>query len=194
MSITMEFTPEAASEAHVGTPCRVRAAQAGDRAALGELFEDHAEALYRTALKIVRNHAEAQEVVQEAYLRVMTKLDQLQFAERFSGWIHAITSRIALNRLTRDRMTYTCHIEGLGKEILSEAAPEQVAIEREEARGIRAGMGRLSAQDRATLEAFYIHGRSLREMADDFSAPIGTIKRRLHDARKRLGREVSSST
>ena len=193
MSIVMDYIPAAPTEANDSYRCRVRAAQAGDRAALGELFECHAEALYRTALKIVRNHAEAQEVVQEAFLRVMTKLDQLQFAERFSGWIHAITARIALNRVTRCRMTYMCHFDGLGDDLMSEAAPEKVAIEREEARGLRAGMGRLSAQDRATLEAFYIDGRSLREMAEDFSAPVGTIKRRLHDARKRLGREVSSS-
>ena len=69
MSLLMDQTEEAMALQPV---CRVRAAQAGDRIALGELFEAHADSLYRTALKIVRNHAEAQEVVQEAFLRVMT--------------------------------------------------------------------------------------------------------------------------
>jgi RNA polymerase sigma-70 factor (ECF subfamily) len=44
--------------------------------------------------------------------------------------------------------------------------------------------------DRSTLVAFYVDGRSLNEMSDDFAAPIGTIKRRLHVARKRLAKEV----
>ncbi len=44
--------------------------------------------------------------------------------------------------------------------------------------------------DRDTLIAFYVHGHSLIEMADDFDAPLGTIKRRLHVARKRLAKEV----
>ena len=44
--------------------------------------------------------------------------------------------------------------------------------------------------DRETLEAFYVEGQSLLEMADVFGAPLGTIKRRLHTARKRLAKEV----
>ena len=44
--------------------------------------------------------------------------------------------------------------------------------------------------DRSTLVAFYLEGQSLIEMSDEFSAPIGTIKRRLHVARKRLAKEL----
>ena len=44
--------------------------------------------------------------------------------------------------------------------------------------------------DRETLDAFYVRGQSLIEMADEFDAPIGTIKRRQHTARKRLAKEV----
>ena len=55
---------------------------------------------------------------------------------------------------------------------------------------VRAGLARLGDLDRATLVAFYVEGRSLLEMSDDFDAPLGTIKRRLHVARKRLAKEV----
>ena len=44
--------------------------------------------------------------------------------------------------------------------------------------------------DRATLEAFYVRGQSLLQMSDEFDAPLGTIKRRLHVARLRLAKEV----
>jgi RNA polymerase sigma-70 factor (ECF subfamily) len=44
--------------------------------------------------------------------------------------------------------------------------------------------------DRATLEAFYVHGHSLVEMSAQFDAPLGTIKRRLHVARKRLAKRM----
>ena len=44
--------------------------------------------------------------------------------------------------------------------------------------------------DRKTLEAFYVRGQSLVEMSTEFGSPIGTIKRRLHVARKRLAREL----
>ena len=49
-----------------------------------------------------------------------------------------------------------------------------------------------AAVDRATLVAFYIHGRSLKQMSREFETPIGTIKRRLHVARNRLRRHLDA--
>jgi RNA polymerase sigma-70 factor (ECF subfamily) len=51
-------------------------------------------------------------------------------------------------------------------------------------------MGRLRALDRETLIAFYVRGLSLVEIAEELMAPLGTIKRRLHTARKRLRAEL----
>jgi RNA polymerase sigma-70 factor, ECF subfamily len=56
---------------------------------------------------------------------------------------------------------------------------------------VHAGLDRLSDMDRQTLVAFYVHGESLLEMSQAFAAPIGTIKRRLHVARKRLAEELA---
>ena len=53
------------------------------------------------------------------------------------------------------------------------------------------GLENLRELDRETLKAFYVDGQSLNEMSDEFDAPLGTIKRRLHVARKRLAREVA---
>ena len=51
-------------------------------------------------------------------------------------------------------------------------------------------MNRLGKLDRQTLVAFYVEGQSLVEMSTAFDSPVGTIKRRLHVARKRLAREL----
>ncbi len=56
-------------------------------------------------------------------------------------------------------------------------------------RHVRDGLGRLGTLDRETLEAFYLNGQSLIEMSDTFDAPIETITRRLHIARKRLAKK-----
>ncbi len=57
--------------------------------------------------------------------------------------------------------------------------------------GAFAGLRRLRAMDRQTLVAFYVEGQSLHEMSDKFRSPLGTIKRRLHVARKRLAKELA---
>ena len=58
---------------------------------------------------------------------------------------------------------------------------------------VHSGLDRLSTLDRETLVAFYFDGRSLVEMSDQFRTPVGTIKRRLHVARKRLARELATT-
>ena len=58
--------------------------------------------------------------------------------------------------------------------------------QREDAQQLRTGIDRLGKLDRQTLMAFYFEGQSLKDMAEVFDSPIGTIKRRLHTARNRL--------
>ena len=72
-----------------------------------------------------------------------------------------------------------------------ERTPLGNVLASEERSRVRAGLRRLRKLDRQTLEAFYVRGRSLAEMSDDFESPVGTIKRRLHVARKRLARELA---
>ena len=78
----------------------------------------------------------------------------------------------------------------LAATVIDEASPLDSALEAERKDEVQAGLARLGDMDRETLEAFYVQGHSLLEMADEFDAPLGTIKRRLHTARKRLAREV----
>ena len=59
-------------------------------------------------------------------------------------------------------------------------------LRRETIEQVRVGISQLGQLDRDTLWAFYFEGSSLKEMAEQFSSPIGTIKRRLHTARGRL--------
>ena len=66
------------------------------------------------------------------------------------------------------------------------------ALAGERAREVRKGLKQLRRLDRETLVAFYVRGQSLVEMSDSFDAPVGTIKRRLHVARKRLAKQVEA--
>jgi RNA polymerase sigma-70 factor (ECF subfamily) len=164
----------------------VRLAQTGDRVAFGELVERFQGAVFAMALTRVRDPGEAQELAQEVFVHAMRKLPQLRDARCFAGWLRRITARMAINRLTRKGPFF-----GTEPEILdgvAGAAKDPVAeLELSEAKaGLHAGLARLKAEDRATLEAFYLRGRSLKQMAREFEAPVGTIKRRLFVARARL--------
>ena len=173
-------------------------AKLGDREAYGELVTRFQSSVYAMALARVRDPLEAQELAQDVFVHAMKKLPQLRDARCFAGWLRKITARMAINRLTRKGPLF-----GTAPEILDavEGAVRGPAEELEltEAKaGLHAGLAKLKADDRATLEAFYLRGRSLKQMAREFEAPVGTIKRRLFVARQRLkevltgGRDVEA--
>src|SRR4029077_11503288 len=106
------------------------------------------------------------------------------------GWLRQITVRMAINRVTRK-----APLQGTDQEVLQnapdrEAGPLDEIIRAENRVAVWKGLDKLKEIDRATLVAFYIQGRSLKQMAREFATPVGTIKRRLHVARGRLKKHL----
>ena len=172
------------------TECLVVRAQSGDRAAFGQLFERFERTVFSVAVRRLRHFDEAEELVQDVFVQAITKLDQLRDPECFGGWLRSITHRMAINRLVRRKPTLSTEPELLEATCVERATPLSVALTCERRSHVREGLKRLRDLDRETLEAFYVRGQSLLEMSDEFDAPLGTIKRRLHVARKRLAKEV----
>ncbi|MFM8274743.1 MAG: RNA polymerase sigma factor [Gemmata sp.] len=164
----------------------VEKAQAGDREAYGELvtrFERSVEARARTW---VRNKREARELAQDVFVHAMRKLPQLRDPRCFAGWLRRITARMAINRLTRRGPLFGADPKLLeAVEAKTRTAEEQFAVG-ETVEQLRRALAALKPLDRHTLEAFYIRGRSLKQIARECAVPIGTVKRRLHVARRRL--------
>ncbi len=161
-------------------------AQSGDRDAFGELFERYRPAIVALSMQRVRNAHEAEELAQDVFIQAMQKVDQLRVPEAFGGWLRQIVHRMAINRMTRGRLAVACDPETLEATCADNSSPETAAEDREQAAAVRSGLNQLGDMDQQTLRAFYLQGQSLIEMSDRFNAPVGTIKRRLHTARKRL--------
>src|SRR5262249_38342706 len=119
---------------------------------------------------------------------------QLRDPHCFAGWLRQITERMAINRLTRRGP-----VRGTDPMILENVqaagvTPLDDLIRDEQKAKLWAGLERLKAADRATLVAFYIRGRSLKQMSREFETPIGTLNRRLHVARNRLRQHLDRDT
>jgi RNA polymerase sigma-70 factor (ECF subfamily) len=171
----------------------VEAAQAGDRAAFGELASRFQGMVYAIALRRLGNHSEAQELSQEVLVKAMQKLHQLQEPAAFGGWLRSITVRMAINRHVRRAPLVATEPATLEATCVESRTPLDSALANERAAEVRGGLARLGELDRSTLEAFYFRGESLAEMSVAFRAPVGTIKRRLHVARKRLAEHLEAA-
>jgi RNA polymerase sigma-70 factor, ECF subfamily len=170
----------------------VERARSGDRTAYGELVERFQPTVYAIALARLRNPAEAQELAQEVFIHAMTKLSQLRDAHCFAGWLRQITERMAINRLTRRGPIHGAERSVLENVQAACVNPLDDLVRTEQKAELWAGLDQLKPVDRDTLVAFYIHGRSLKQMSREFETPIGTIKRRLHVARNRLRERLQS--
>jgi RNA polymerase sigma-70 factor (ECF subfamily) len=167
------------------TPLVVRA-QSGDREAFGELAGFFESRIFGIVMQRLRNTAEADEVVQEVFLRAFRKLPQLQDSDRFGGWLCQIAVRLSINRAVRRPAETICEPESFDAFQETEDSPLSALLRQENIAQVREGLSQLGRMDRETLWAFYFEGSSLKEMSEQFSSPIGTIKRRLHTARGRL--------
>src|SRR5262249_693373 len=174
----------------IDTKTLVELARTGDRGAYGELVERFQPTVYALALSRLRNPAEAQELAQEVFLHGMKKLAQLRDPQCFAGWLRQITVRMAINRLTRKGPFQGVEPEVLDQTEAAGCTPLDDMVRNEARAEVWKGLDQLKAVDRATLVAFYIRGRSLKQMSREFETPIGTIKRRLHVARNRLRRAL----
>ncbi|MFV2070964.1 MAG: RNA polymerase sigma factor [Pirellulales bacterium] len=171
----------------------VLAAKENDRAAFGQLVKRFGRTVYATALRRLGNSVDAEELAQEVFLVAMQKIGQLETPAAFGGWLRSITHRLAINRCVRRRPLLAAAPDTLEATSEPGQSPLDALLAGERREQVRAGLARLRTMDRDTLEAFYVFDRSLAEMSVEFEAPVGTIKRRLHVARKRLAKELETT-
>lgn len=170
----------------------VQSAQAGDPSAQSALYERYYGSALALAYHKMGNWDEAEELVQDVFIHAFDRLDQLRLPQAFGGWLRQIVRRMAINRLTRRHVAIGLESQAIDTVHSSKETPLDEVLDSERNELVRMGLGRLGDMDRQTLEAFYIVGWSLIQMAEHFDAPIGTIKRRLHVARGRLAREMET--
>ena len=184
-TVDLEYDLELAATAELAL-----AAQQGDNAAFGELARRFEQMVHAVCYQRLRNYAEAQEAAQEVFVKAFRKLHQLDEPAAFAGWLKAIAVRQAINHCVR-RPAATC-IEPAALDAVGgdDEGPFTVLLKNERVDQLHEGLDRLQSLDRNTLVAFYLNGQTLLEMSDKFAAPVGTIKRRLHVARKRLAKEL----
>jgi RNA polymerase sigma-70 factor, ECF subfamily len=107
--------------------------------------------------------------------------------------LRQVAVRMAINRATRRVAPASVDTGVLEGAYEGGDEPLEQLISRERAERLWDALGRLKSLDREALDAFYIRGLTLIEIAETLEVPLGTVKRRLHTARKRLKRALEAS-
>jgi RNA polymerase sigma-70 factor (ECF subfamily) len=143
---------------------------------------------FRVALGVLRNRAEAEDVAQEALLRAYRNFHRLRDRASFPGWLVRTAFRLALDRLRqagrRERR------EHAAMNPVPVQTAEDLAASREFERHLAAAMDELPEKLRLVMLLAAIEGYDTREVAGMLGLPEGTVKSRMHLARKRLAEKL----
>ena len=163
-------------------------AREGDRIALRELVDLHKDRLFAFIWRMVRDHHEAEDICQDAFLKAFASLDSFSSEYRFSTWLFTIAYRVCLNRLRRKR-PFSGDFD-FGAMASGDGTSPSATLESEEAGRVRASVwsavDRLSPPQRATVLLFYRNEFGCHEIARVLQLPLATVKSHLHRARARL--------
>lgn len=162
-------------------------AEAGNPAVgFGERITENQRRVFRIALSILGNSADAEDVAQEAFLRAYQKFDSLREAEKFRAWVNRIVFRLALNRKRSYRRRLSRDAEWQSAETVTmvdgaKEAEHQMMLAR-----LRREIERLPKKLRSVLLLSLVEDMDAADVGAVLGIPSGTVRSRLHSARKIL--------
>jgi len=171
----------------------VQRVHAGDMAAFEALFHKYKAVIYRTALAITRDPGLAEEVLQDCFYKTYVNIQRIHGDTPLSPWLHRVAVNLSCNALKRRRF-WLEPLETLAERLFSDPhhSPEHV-VERSELQGvIRDLINNLPLKHRVVVVLHYLQDFSLPEIAYILNCPVGTVKSRLHYARKVLKIELEA--
>jgi RNA polymerase sigma-70 factor, ECF subfamily len=146
----------------------LEAIREGSRTAWGELFTRHADAAWRTAFAIVRDHARAEDVVQDAFVRAIRAADRFDRDRPFRPWLLRIVTNRALDVLRHEAFATPGDVE-----------PGGAADGDDDPTDVRGAIAQLDPDRRAVVVLRYWLDLSPSEIADRLGVPVGTVGSRL---------------
>lgn len=166
----------------------IRKAAAGDRDAAAKLIRTHQQSLYAYMLRMCGKPDLAEDVVQEAFVRVLSNLHRFDERFRFSTWLFTIAKRLYINAVAKMRPAYDTDTVGAARS--NQAGPEVAADldERRDVQGdvLQSALSKLSVEQREVLILFHQQDWPIALIAQHLDMPEGTVKSHLHRGRKRL--------
>ena len=164
----------------------IRRVLSGKRQMFEVLVHRYFPGVYAVAYAQTRNHADAEDIAQEAFLKAFIALDTLRNRQRFEGWVVTIARNMA-NKLWQKRNRE----ERIAEQLADMPEPEKEDAARHELQALlRQRIEQLSAEQREILLLHYFGGKSTREMAVLLDISRDAVKKRLQRARETLSKDL----
>lgn len=179
----------------------VKAAKQGSQHAFSKLFELTNQSAYYTALKITKKQQDAEDIVQDAYIKAFTSLDLLTDDNKFESWFNCIVANKCRDLLKKKKPDLFSKFETDDSELAFEDTlenqdisllPQSVTENEATHQLVMECIEKLPDEQRVCIVMFYYDELSVKEIALTLEIPEGTVKSRLSKARKTLKKEFEN--
>lgn len=162
---------------------------AGDKQAYANLINKYKNPLYATILRMTKNPHDAQDLVQEAFIKVYERLGKYDETGSFASWMY----RVAINHCMdefRKKSYKMKQVEIEEGSISSVDTPELIFFKNEESRRLERLVATLPEDERIIILLRYINELSYQEISELVDTPLATVRNKLHRAKKRMRETV----
>ena len=169
-----------------------RRAQAGDGAALAALVQSQQRYVYSIALGVMKEPADAADMTQEAFMRVMRSLHSYRGETRFTTWLYRVVTNVCLDGLRRRGRPVepldAVEDDGPGEVVDPDrwSRPDEQVELRESAAEVRAALADLPASQRLALTLHYFEDMRYEDVATVMNVPLNTAKSHIRRGKERL--------
>jgi RNA polymerase sigma-70 factor (ECF subfamily) len=176
----------------------VRLAQQGRELAFRELVRRYERPVFSLVYRMVRDRELAEDLAQDAFVKVLNHIDKYSPEFKFSSWLFKIANNVAIDHLRRRRLD-TISIDGSPHASSAsdvEATTSELSVDQESAldeleskelgTAIERAIAALRPEYRACIMLRHVEGRSYEEIAATLDLPLGTVKTYIHRARHEL--------
>lgn len=167
----------------VYTELLVLRSQRGEREAREELIRRWENKLYYYLRRLADSEQDAWDLLQQTWLGVLKGLDSLQDPSKFAPWLYRIARNTAMSRLRKQYAESRIISEG-SEEV--DGSDEGFVFRFEQAQAVHAALTQLPLVQREILTLFFLEDFTIQEIVEIMNLPEGTIKSRLHYAKRAL--------
>lgn len=164
----------------------------GEEGAVDELYERFAPLVFKASRQVLSSNAEAEDAVQEVYLRLWRTADRYDPRRaKLVTWVMLITRRHLIDRLRRkSARPDPGKLDEASSNALDPSPEKSRMADDESAELLRKRIGELPELQRTVIERAYLQGFTLREVASQLDAPLGTVKSALSRGLNRLRERI----
>jgi RNA polymerase sigma-70 factor (ECF subfamily) len=166
----------------------------GNTAAFGGLVRKYQNRLYNGMVNMLRNEAEAEDVVQDAFILALTKLSSFHGNSAFFTWLYRIAYNVAVSRIRRRKPTVSLNMgsdDSRPMEFEGDApAPDERIRRIEDVEQLHQALDNLSDEHRDVLVLREMQELDYEAISEILDLPIGTVRSRIHRARSQLKHQL----